>query len=286
MHGAKPQVRIDTRQSGVMTLEDHRRAANQNVQSVFSEVLANFGREGYASAEPVATDTPLDSQIEQSWTNWYRVEQLGRYRGQEDAAALGETYANVMSKAYDEGGYAAPKEFLRGLPPEELETVQTIHRLADPIQVDSLSEEGALNLLVPPAAQVDLNRDGITQSGAANGIRFPDSTTSPEVTQAWEEATAGMSWGERAIYELRMKLPVLTANFIVDGNGQITGQREPGDPDWVNPMADPEYSFVDETKGWIDYLDYFKNQMDPDQYAKDRSFFESLQQKLIEHGAP
>ena len=271
MHGANPQVRIDTRQSGVMTLEDHRRAANQNVQSVFSEVLANFGREGYASAEPVATDTPLDSQIEQSWTNWYRVEQLGRYRGQEDAAALGETYANVMSKAYDEGGYAAPKEFLRGLPPEELKTVQTIHRLADPIQVDSLSEEGALNLLVPPAAQVDLNRDGITQSGAANGIRFPDSTTSPEVTQAWEEATAGMSWGERAIY---------------DGNGQITGQREPGDPDWVNPMADPEYSFVDETKGWIDYLDYFKNQMDPDQYAKDRSFFESLQQKLIEHGAP
>ncbi|PHQ33803.1 hypothetical protein [Rhodopirellula bahusiensis] len=279
-------MRIDTRQSGVMTLEDHRRAADQNVQSVFSEVLENFGREGYANAEPVSTETPLDSQIQQSWTNWYRVEQLGRYRGQEDAAALGESYAGVMSQAYDEGGYATPKDFLRGLPAEELETVQTIHRLADPIQVDSLSEEGALNLLVPPAAQVDLNRDGITQSGRANGIRFPDSTTSPEVTEAWNEATAGMSWGERAIYELRMKLPVLTANFVVNGEGQITGQREPGDPDWVNPMEDPEYSFVDETQRWIDYLDYFKNQIDPDQYAKDRSFFESFQQKLIEHDAP
>ncbi|MFG0263708.1 MAG: hypothetical protein ACF8AM_00990 [Rhodopirellula sp. JB055] len=278
-------MRIDTRPSSVMTLEDHRRSANQNVQNVFSEVLENFGRESYASAEPVSTETPLQSQIEQSWTHWYRVEQLGRYQGQEDAAALGESFAGVLSKAYDEGGYATPKEFLRGLPAEELETVQTIHRLADPIQVESLSEEGALNLLVPPAAQVDLNRDGITQSGKSNGIRFPDSTTSPEVTEAWQEATAGMSWGERAIYELRMKLPVLTANFIVNGDGQITGQREPGDPNWVNPMEDPEFSFVEETERWIEYLDYFQNQMDPDVYAKDRSFFETFQQKLIAHGA-
>ncbi|MCC9642775.1 hypothetical protein LOC71_10860 [Rhodopirellula sp. JC740] len=278
-------MRIDHRQTGPVTLDDHRRVQNQNVQSVFSEVLNQFGRDGYANAEPLSSDVPLESQIEQSWTDWYRVERLGRYQATEDADALGVSFAGVLSDAYEQGGYATPKKFLGGLDQESLETVQAIHGLVDPIQVNSLSEEGAMNLLVPPAAQVDLNRDGITQSGIANSIRFPDSTTSPEVTAAWDEATEGMSWGERAIYELRMKLPVLTANSITNGDGQIVGQREPGDPDWVNPMTDPGYSYVDEAQGWIDYLDYFKNQMDPDQYAKERSFFQSFKDKLVKHGA-
>ena len=178
-----------------------------------------------------------------------------------------------------------PKSFLRQLSAEELTTVQNTHWLADPIRVDSLSEEGALNLLIPPAAQVDLNRDGITQSGIANGIRFPDSTTSFDVVQAWDKVTDGMPIAERMTYELEMKLPVLLANIEFDSNRRVVSIREPGDPQFVNPMDDADYSYVDVTRRWIDHLNHFKNQIDPDRYAKGIEFWQKFQQALLASGA-
>lgn len=74
----------------------------------------------------------------------------------------------------------------------ELKSVQNSYSQAEPIYVDSLTEEGALDLLLPQAAQVDLNGDGFTRSRAAYGMTFPDCTTSREVMQAWDATTAGM----------------------------------------------------------------------------------------------
>ncbi|TWT84429.1 hypothetical protein CA13_59070 [Planctomycetes bacterium CA13] len=289
--GEKIAVQIRDQPTSVMTLQQTRRAQDKNVQNVFSEVLRNAGRQGYASADITAsaeiTDTsePLNIRVQESWNRWYQTEQLGRYASDEAPRDLGENFGNVLKKAYDEGAYVDPKSFLSGISEDELKAVQNAHWLADPIRVDSLTEEGALNLLIPPAAQVDLNKDGLTQSGISYGLRFPDSTTPTEVALAWEQATDGMPIQERMIYELEMKLPVLTSNMVFDADGRFSHARSPGDPDFVNPMNAEDYSFVEVTQNWMDYLDYFKNQMDPDRYTKDMEFWSTFQEKLRDNGA-
>lgn len=279
------QLKIDHQQPEVMTLQRVRRARDKDIQSVFSEVLNNAGRAGYVSAEQAETSEPLDVRIEEAWNRWYQTELLGRYASKEAPQDLGRSYGEVLSKAYQEGAYVDPKTFLKGLSRDELKSVQNAHWLADEIQVGTLTEEGALNLLIPPAAQVDLNGDGLTRSGEAFGIRFPDSRTEPNVVAAWEEATDGMPLSERMVYELNMKLPVLLANLVTDADGRFVSSREPGDPDFVNPMLAEDYSFVQVAQNWIGHLEYFKNQMDPSQYAKGMEFWETFHQSLRDNGA-
>ncbi|TWU39486.1 hypothetical protein [Novipirellula artificiosorum] len=176
-------MRIESQQTEVMTHYQTRVVNDRNMQSVFSEVLREAGRQGYASAGVVESAEPLQQRIQDTWDQWYRTERIGgQYASAEAPTDLGGAFGSVLMKAYEQGAYVAPKPFLRGLSEAELKSVQNAHWLAEPINVDSLTEEGALNLLIPRAAQVDLNGDGFTRSGAAYGMKFPDSTTSREVT--------------------------------------------------------------------------------------------------------
>ncbi len=279
-------MRVDASATSGLTIEQRRRNEDRNLQGVFAEVLENVGRSGFESAESIESNEPLDQLVQSSWNSWYQIERLGgRYASAEAPHDLGQTYGSLLGRAYSEGGYVDPKAFLGSLSSSELQVVQNANWLADPIQVDSLSEEGALNLLLPMAAQVDINHDGLTQSGQAYGLRFPDSTTPREVVMAWDEATDGMPLRERMIYELQMKLPVMLANIQVDAEGRYVSTTEPGSPDFVNPMAASDYSYVQVTKDWIEHLDYFKNQIDPLRYQKDRSFWKSFQQSLVDQDA-
>ncbi|MFI4876837.1 MAG: hypothetical protein ACIALR_15910, partial [Blastopirellula sp. JB062] len=151
--------------------------------------------------------------------------------------------------------------------------------------VDGLTEEGAINLLIPRPAQVDLNYDGLTQSGIAYGIRFPDSRTPKNVAAAWEEATADLPPMEKAFFELQMKLPVLLANIEIDANGAFVRQREPGDHDFVNPMARADYSYLDVTQRHLDYLEEYRYQMPHQRYESGMQFWTDFQQLLQTHGS-
>ena len=73
---------------------------------------------------------------------------------------------------------------------------------------------------------------------------FPDSTTSREVMQAWDAATAGMPEGDRMIYELQMMFPVLSANAVTAPDGSFSHFLDFDDPNWVNPLKPDCYSFV------------------------------------------
>lgn len=277
-------MEIATQPAKVQSLSQMRSAADKNVQNVFSEVLRGAGRSGFASAvegaEKGYVSQSLEERIQETWGDWFQTAQLGRYASPQTPTNLGESFGHILGKAYEQGGYVAPHTFLSSLSGTELTTVQRAHLLADPIQVDSLSEEGALNLLLPPAAQVDLNRDGLTQSGTAYSLKFPDSSTPPAVVQAWEQATDGMPEGERMTYELKMKLPVLLANIEIDQQGRYVRTREPGDPDFVNPMDSDSYSFDSVAQSWMDHLTYLQNQIDPAQYAKDMEFWTAFQGAL------
>ena len=271
---------------GERMYERQERNAEHVVQDVFSEVLAAAGREGYASAEAIPDEQPLTDHIASSWSDWFDGESRhGRYQNEPNGEELKQAYGEILVRAYEEGGHADPHTFLKNLSEDELAVVQQVHRLADPIKVDELTVEGAVNLLVPPSAQVDLNRDGFTRCGVAYGLRFPDSNTPPEVVAAWEEATAGMSLGDRMIYELQMTLPLLTANIVVDDQGHFVRRYEPGDPEFTNPMASSEYSYVQAAQDRLDYLELFRTRMPPEQYERDKAFWTRMHELLGEHGA-
>ena len=46
------------------------------LQDTFTAVLAEVGREGYASATPAKSDAPLDASIVASWNQWF--DEVGR----------------------------------------------------------------------------------------------------------------------------------------------------------------------------------------------------------------
>lgn len=273
--------------TGVTALDQQRLDQKRQLLGVFSAALEAAGRQGYASAEPrTLGDTLTVDEVRESWSTWFDTERIGgRYAETESAPALKQQYGELLARAYSEGGYASPKEFLSGLSIEELRVVQSVQSLAAPIDVDSLSEEGALNLLLPPAAQVDLDHDGITKSGVGNSIRFPDSNTPPEVAAAWEEATAGLSLKERAVFELQALLPLLTKNFVVDESGRYVTHYEPGDPHWTNPFADKDYSYVQASQDRLDYLEAFKDKMPREQYEHGVDFWGRFKDLLKQHDA-
>jgi len=252
---------------------------DRQLQAVFTHAPEAAGRVGWASAEPASVDPAVSADIKQAWGAWIDSERDGRYASR-DADALEQAFGDVLVRAHNEGGYVDPHGFLLGLSSGELETIRQVHSLADAINPATLSEEGALNLLLPPAAQVDLNRDGITQSGLANGIRFPNSDTPAEVVAAWEAATAGMSWGDRAMYELQMMLPLLTANIEIDQNGVYVRTYEPGDPEYVNPMARDDYSYRDAVQAMLDALEFQKDQLPAKQYLERTDFWRHFADEL------
>ncbi|WP_168566228.1 hypothetical protein [Crateriforma spongiae] len=277
-------MKIDQSATGFVTFDQRRRNNDHLVQNVFDQVLEAAGRDGYASAE---TPDAIDGQtpgIAEAWDQWYRNESLGRYRQTENRQQLGQTFADVMVQASESAGYVDPIGFLNQLSEDQMETVRQIHALAEPIRVSSLSEEGALNLLLPPAAQIDLDNDGLTESGKAYGIRFPDSQTPPDVVTAWDNATADMDESERMMHMLHMKLPVLTSNAVVKPDGTFSHFRQPGDPDWINPMASEDYSYRGATEDMIDYLNAFRSQIPSDRYERDMAFWQAFRSELITAG--
>lgn len=268
------------------------RQQSHHVQNLFSEVLEAAGRRGYASAQKTSLVEGADvdayggeEKLVEAWEDWFQAVRSERYSNEKQPEELKQGFGEIIVRAHAEGGYVQPKEFLNSLSREELKVVQDVHHLAAPIQVDGLTEEGALNLLLPPPAQVDLNHDGLTQSGLAYGMRFPDSNTPPEAAAAWEEATAGMSFGERMIYEFQMMLPIMTANFHFDENGAYSHHYDPGDPEFVNPMADPSYSYAKAAQDRLDALDFVKAQMPSEQYERQTEFWNEMLDLLHEKGA-
>lgn len=108
-----------------------------------------------------------------------------------------DAFEQLIDKAAANGGYNDPIAFIRGLSEQERAVLQHMHSLADPIAPGQLTEEGALNLLLPRSELKDINKDGFVMIGAAKTWFFPPVDASPAIRQAWEQATANMSEAER-----------------------------------------------------------------------------------------
>lgn len=284
-------MRIESQAAGTLGASSTTLPPDKALQGIFAQVLADAGRQGYVSAELPTGEEPvsqsnISQNITDAWNNWFRSTGPSRFDVVDSPDQLRQDFGNLLVQAQETGAYAAPQAFLKSLSEDELATVQHVNRLVSPIKVDSLTEEGAINLLLPPPTQVDLNNDGLTQTGIGYSIRFPDSRTPAAVVDAWEAATADLDPGEKALRQLQMKVDVLLANIHTDAQGRFSHVVEPGDPNFVNPMADPDYSYVQQTQHRLESIEYFKNQTPRDQYERDLAFWTAFGERLSTHGAP
>ncbi|WP_292950517.1 MULTISPECIES: hypothetical protein [unclassified Neptuniibacter] len=122
------------------------------------------------------------------------------------------------------------KQVLSSMSQDEMKLLQKATGLADPIDVNSLSTEGAANLLAQPdhTGMVDINNDGIVEIGKAKMVTFPPINAPDSVHQAWEKATEGMAEGEKMIMQFHMHV----ATYGLEINGQNTKEALPPEEQW------------------------------------------------------
>jgi hypothetical protein len=149
----------------------------------------------------------------------------GMSEGQQDAVS--SLYAKA--RAAVQGGQG--RGFLASLDTQSLALLQQAASLAVSVNVSTLTEEGAENLLLAPTEAVDLNGDGMIQVGAALTSSFPPVNASPELRAAWEKTASGMN--ERDVMTLSFKLSGVSISL--DG-GSIKGRNFSGDFDWNGYM--------------------------------------------------
>lgn len=104
-----------------------------------------------------------------------------------------EPFANKFEEIYNQAQSADinlknAKDFLQNLSSAELHTLQKYSGLAEAIDIDAISAEGAYNLLMHDNEQYDFNNDGIAEVGISKHM-LPIPTTMPvDVRDAYIKA--------------------------------------------------------------------------------------------------
>ncbi len=125
-------MKIESQVSGVSGIRAQQLDSDKALQNVFAEVLAQSGRHGYVSAEPLATEAPLADSIADSWNQWFQTVGQRRYDDMPSRQQLQQDFGQLLVEAHETGAYAAPQAFLKSLTTEQLSTIQGKHTAWSP----------------------------------------------------------------------------------------------------------------------------------------------------------
>lgn len=231
----------------------------------FFDAYAKAYAEYAATAESAAAGTtpPAEKLLANLLGDVHAELSARRGIGAEDQAA----YADILNRAYANGGMLDPVGFLKSLSPAELAVVQRNHCLADPIDPAGLSREGAYNLLLPEGYEVDFNHDDLVEVGLGRNIKFPPSDAPQEFLDAWFAATDGMGEREIGYYAMTMFCSMHTL-------------PQDGTPPQRRLPAEVTDSYRQVVVGYLDMLERLRHQLPDGQYERDKEFFSSLQALL------
>ncbi|MDQ8198482.1 hypothetical protein QEH56_10005 [Pelagicoccus enzymogenes] len=204
-------------------------------------------------------------------------------RAASQAQAPARSFEEIADQYWSNEQRGSALDYLRSLSRDELETVGEQHRFAHTIPtLTGISSEGANNLLRLKGETIDENRDGIDEVGEARTFRFPNSNTPENVKAAWEEATADLGEGEM-LMTMATFLPL--PQFETDAAGRVTRVINPGDPDYVNRMEQPDYSYARTVENKLRALDDPSNPPNDYQYyLKAKEFYQNLLDSFQRHG--
>lgn len=152
-------------------------------------------------------------------------------RGRSDQQII--DFSALLEKAHNALAHETPaKEILSNFSDAELHLIQKTAGLVDRINVDSLSNEGAINLLAQPdkTGMIDQNNDGIVEIGVSRMVTFPPVNAPLSVKLAWNDATEGMSEQDKMVMELNMHSMVYGTNI----DGISSHKALPPEEQWSN----------------------------------------------------
>lgn len=219
-----------------------------------------------ASADPApvpartAWGVPDAESLKASFRDWQRDLQGFSEEALQRIATHAEAFESLIDKAAAAGGYDDPLAFVRGLSPQDLAVLQHIHGLADPIAADKLSQEGALNLLLPRNASKDIDHDGFVMIGAAKTWVFPPVDAPPEVKAAWDKTVAG--FGDSQLVASGYFLPVPGTSAYL--GAQLGAYRQLADQRLQGALFDRTYDMAwqhEERKKQIAFLEAFLQEL-------------------------
>lgn len=139
-------------------------------------------------------------EISQSYLNNIAI--LKELRPMADRVNYQATYKDDFEKIYEKATKADvkvdnAKDFLKSLSSDELTTLQKYDSLGDSININSLSNEGAYNLLMHDYEKYDFNNDGMIQDGAANTSGMIPSNADESTKKALVKSLNSMSDEDR-----------------------------------------------------------------------------------------
>lgn len=167
-----------------------------------------------------------------------------------------QQFSDILNQAKNTQGSA--KDRLLAMSAKELELVQKANSLAAAINVSSLSEEGAENLLSQPdnSDKADLNNDGIVEVGAARNLIFPPVNAPAYVKAAWESATADMSGSDKMMLELSMYTAVFGVKIEGVQPKQVLSPEQQWSQQGINALFTGlrgNLEFRVNLEGWTDH---------------------------------
>ncbi len=112
------------------------------------------------------------------------------------------------------------KDFLNSLTKEELSTLQNYTRLADEVNVDNLSDEGAYNLLLHHYEKYDFNNDGIIEDGMAKTLGMIPQSLGNDEKKALVETFNSMDFKD----VMTASILFIKSPILVDGKLQASNQ--------------------------------------------------------------
>ncbi len=190
-------------------------------------------------------------------------------------------YSEILKESEEAG---KSKTFLKSLSADDRSLLKKAAsygiKLTDS-HVDSISEEGARNLLVQPdhSHSVDLNNDGVVEVGAGKTLVFPPPNAPQDVKDAWDEISRDMSLEEQLSFTSVFLGLNIQANVKMDSERNVTGFYEPGDEGYVN-------IYPTDGEGWNSLLnkagDYLEFQKKYASGSADLERIEWTQEKLTE----
>jgi hypothetical protein len=131
-------------------------------------------------------------------------------------------FSELLEQAHkQQDNNVSAKKILANMTVDDLSLIQKATSLAERIKVDSLSNEGAINLLSQPdkANMVDLNNDGIVEVGTGKLITFPPVNAPAHIKEAWGKSTSQLNEEDKLLLELKMHTS--TYGFQIEGNPTI-----------------------------------------------------------------
>ena len=186
----------------------------------------------------------------------------------DDYASARESYKEDFEKIYTEAmevdlKLSNAKEFLTDLKTKELETLQNYSQLADTINIDELSDEGAYNLVMHFYEKYDFDNDGFTENGKEKTISLIPQDIDNDLKQALVDAV-NSSDEDNTLALLALTLDINQVKYDL--------------AQYIDNISDVEKEYLKENSS-LDLEQFVESQL-KEPYQPDKITYESIMTQL------